>query len=129
MIHRCSLISHLNILFLPIPTVTLSSAIPLKLQHQIENFNQNYHENGYKPLKNMTKKNSLMIQRRVDAPIVGTLLVHPVLPHNLLLTFATHNKEGGFPSLRNPMRGRGPGSSCHMLFVLIFINYYKFLIL
>jgi hypothetical protein len=67
-----------------------------------------------------------------DAPIVGTLLLHPVIPHNLLLTLAARNEREVRPqsSLRNPMRGLGSRSSCHLwLSILIFIDYYKFLIL
>jgi hypothetical protein len=59
-----------------------------------------------------------------DASIVGTFLLHPVLPHNLLLTLAAHNEREVRPqsSLRNPMRGWGPRSSCHLwLSILIFI--------
>jgi hypothetical protein len=33
-----------------------------------------------------------------DVPIVGTLLLHSVLPHNLLLTLAARN-EGGLASV------------------------------
>ena len=66
-----------------------------------------------------------------DAPLVGTLLLHPLLPHNLLPTLAARNAREVRPqSLMDPMRGRGPGSSHHLrLSILIFNNYYKFLIL
>ena len=76
--------------------------------------------------------NHSKIQTHVeDVPLVGTLLLHPVLPHNLLPTLAAHNEREVLPqSLRDPMRGRRPRSSRHLrLFVLIFINYDKFLIL
>ena len=140
----CTLMSHLsllckrfldvlNILFLTVPIVTWSSAIPLKLQQQIKNFNQNHHE---KWLQTITKHDKnithFAIRARVeDAPLVDTLLLHPILPHSLLPTLATHNEREVRPqSLRDPMRGRGPRSSRHLrLSILIFINYYKFLIL
>jgi hypothetical protein len=81
----------------------------------------------------MTKKIIHFVIRTCleDAPLVGTLLLHPVLPHNLLPTLAVHNEWEVRPqSLRDPMRGRVPRSSCHLLLsILIFINYYKFLIL
>ena len=122
-----------NILFLPVPTITWSSAIPLKLQHQIKNFNQNQHEKWLQTIAKHDKKiTHFMIRTHVeDAPLVGTLLLHPVLPHNLLPTLATRNEREIQPqSLRDPMWGRGPGSSHHLrLSILIFINYYKFLIL
>jgi hypothetical protein len=94
-----------------------------------------------KTITKMATNHSKICQKRThiairtcakDAPIVGTLLLHPVLPHNLLLTLATRNKREVWPqsSLRSPIRGRGPGNSRHLrLSILIFINYYKFLIL
>jgi hypothetical protein len=64
--------------------------------------------------------------RRYD--LVGTLL-HSVFQHNLLLTLAARNEREVRPqSLTNSMRARGTGSGHHLLTVLIFINYYKFLI-
>jgi hypothetical protein len=81
----------------------------------------------------MTKKiTHIVIRTHVeDAPLVGTLLLHPILQHSLLPTLAARNERKVRPqSLRDPMRGRGPRSSRHLqLSILIFINYYKFLIL
>ena len=82
--------------------------------------------------KTWQKITHFAIRTRVeDALLVGTLLLHPVLPHSLLPTLATRNEREVRPqSLRDPMRGRGLRSSCHLrLSILIFINYYKFLIL
>ena len=78
----------------------------------------------------MAKRTHIAIQTLVeDTALVGTLLLHSVLQHNLLLTLAARNERELRPqSLRNPMRGRGLGSSRHLLFILIFVNYYKFLI-
>jgi hypothetical protein len=64
-----------------------------------------------------------------DTTLVGTLLLHSVFQHNLLLTLAAQNEREVRPqSLTNSMRARGTGSGRHLLTVLIFINYYKFLI-
>ena len=82
--------------------------------------------------KTWQKITHFAIRTRVeDALLVGTLLLHPVLPHSLLPTLAARNEKEVRPqSLRDPMWGRGPGSSRHLqLSILIFINYYKFLIL
>jgi hypothetical protein len=40
-----------------------------------------------------------MIRTRVeDAPLVGILLLHPLLPHNLVLTLAARNEREVQPS-------------------------------
>ena len=79
----------------------------------------------------MTKNISFIQTRVEDVPLVGTLLLHPVLSHSLLPTLAARNERELRPqSLRDPMWGQGPKSSHHIwLSILIFINYYKFLIL
>ena len=61
-----------------------------------------------------------------DAPLVGTLLLHHVLPHSLLPTLVVRNEREVQPqSLRDPMRGWGPRSSRHLwLSILIFINFW-----
>jgi hypothetical protein len=69
--------------------------------------------------------------RVADMTLVGILLLHSVLQHNLLPTFAARYEREVWPhSLTDPIRGRGHRSSRHLrLSILIFINYYKFLIL
>jgi hypothetical protein len=76
------------------------------------------------------KTTHIAIQTRVeDTTLVGTLLLHWVLQHNLLLTLATWNEREVQPQLlMNSMRARGTRSGRHLLTILIFINYYKFLI-
>jgi hypothetical protein len=50
-----------------------------------------------------------MIWTRVeDAPLVDTLLLHPVLPHSLLYTLAARNEREVRPqSLRDPCEAEG----------------------
>ena len=66
--------------------------------------------------KTRQKITHFTIQTRVeDVPLVDTLLLHPVLPHSLLPTLAARKKREVQPqSLRDPMRGRGLGSSRHL---------------
>jgi hypothetical protein len=76
------------------------------------------------------KTTHIAIRTRVeDMTLVGTLLLDSVLQHNLLLTLAARNEREVRPqSLTNSMRARGTKSGRHLLTILIFINYYKFLI-
>jgi hypothetical protein len=51
-----------------------------------------------------------------DTTLVGAILPHSVLHHNLHPALATRNEREVWPqSLRNPIGGRGLGCSCHLL--------------
>jgi hypothetical protein len=78
----------------------------------------------------MIKNNSLHDPGVEDAPFVGTLLLHPVLPHSLLSTLAARNDREVQPqSLRDPCEAEDPKVVAIYDSLLIFIDYYKFLIL
>jgi hypothetical protein len=70
----------------------------------------------------MTKNTHFTIRTRVeDAPLVGTLLLHLVLPHNLLLTLAAHNEREVQPqSLRDPCKAE------NLEAVIIYDSLYSF---
>ena len=102
--HRCILIrrlSHisrvlhvLNILFLPVPAFTFST-ITLKLEHQIKTLIKISSQKWLQTIKNnMAKRTHVAIRTLVeDAALVGTLLFHSVLQHNLLLKLAARNER------------------------------------
>jgi hypothetical protein len=58
--------------------------------------------------KTWQKITHFAIRTRIeDAPLVGTLLLHPILPHSLLPTLATHNEREVQPqSLRDPCEAK-----------------------
>jgi hypothetical protein len=96
-----------------------------------KNVIQNYHKKWLQTINKQDKKiTHIAIQTHVeDMILVGILLLHSVLQHNLLLTLAARNEREVRPqSLTNSMRARGTGSGRHLLTIHIFINYYKFLI-
>ena len=98
---------------------------PTEIKIENQNFNHNHHKNRYKLtiVIKYDKITHIAIRTLVEnATLVGTLL-HSVLHHNLRLitTLAACNEWEARPkSFWKPMRGRGPGSSCHLLSILIF---------
>jgi hypothetical protein len=80
---------------------------PTEIKITNQEFDQNHQKKWLQTITKLDKTiTHFTIRTHVeDASLVRTLL-HPRLPHNLLLTLATHNEREVQPqSLRDPMHG------------------------